>query len=158
MLTISNISKGFGQKTLFTNISLNVLTGERFGLVGPNGAGKTTLFSIILGESEADSGKIEFARGIKVGYLPQETTVLGEETVAEMATSIYPEFTEIYKVLREEPNPDAPERIHAVERFVELDGYTLLKRKRILAGLAFRPEDYDAPAQSLSGGWIMART
>ena len=70
MLTISKISKGFGQKTLFTNISLNVLTGERFGLVGPNGAGKTTLFSIILGQSEADSGKIELARGIKVGYLP----------------------------------------------------------------------------------------
>ena len=104
MLTISKISKGFGQKTLFTNLSLNILTGERFGLVGPNGAGKTTLFSIILGESEADSGKIELARGIKVGYLPQETTVLGEETVAEMATSIYPEFTEIYKVLREESN------------------------------------------------------
>ena len=156
MLTISQISKGFGQKTLFTNISLNVLAGERFGLVGPNGAGKTTLFSIILGETESDSGKIELARGIKVGYLPQETAVLGEETVAEMATSIYPEFTEIYKVLREEPNPDAPERIHAVERFVELDGYTLeAKAKRILAGLAFRPEDYDAPAQSLSGGWIM---
>ena len=101
------------------------MAGERFGLIGPNGAGKTTLFSIILGESEAESSKIELARGIKIGYLPQETAVLGEETVAEMATSIYPGFTEIYKILRAEPNPDAPERIHAVKRFVELDGYTL---------------------------------
>ncbi len=156
MLTISQISKGFGQKTLFTDISLRVLAGERYGLVGPNGAGKTTLFNIILGEGEPDSGEIELERGIKIGFLPQETAPAGEETVAELAASVDPELTEIYKVLREQPDPDAPERIDAMERFVELDGYSLeAKAKRILAGLAFRHEDYDVPAHTLSGGWIM---
>ena len=156
MLTVSQISKGYGQKTLFTNISLRLLRGERVGLVGPNGAGKTTLFSIILGAEESDSGEIELERGTRIGYLPQESAPAGEETVAELATSISPEITEIYNTLRAFPDPDAPERLAAVERFVELDGYSLeAKAKRILAGLAFRHEDYDMPAKTLSGGWIM---
>jgi ATP-binding cassette subfamily F protein 3 len=156
MLTVSKISKGYGQKTLFTEISLRLLRGERFGLVGPNGAGKTTLFSIILGNTEPDSGEIELERGTRIGFLPQESAPTGEETVAELASSISPELTKIYASLRAHPDPDAPERLTAIERFVELDGYSLeAKAKRILAGLAFRPEDYDVPANTLSGGWIM---
>ncbi|MDA9317356.1 ABC-F family ATP-binding cassette domain-containing protein [bacterium] len=156
MLTVSQISKGYGQKTLFTNISLRLLRGERVGLVGPNGAGKTTLFSIILGAEESDSGEIELERETRIGYLPQESAPAGEETVAELATSITPELTDIYNTLRAFPDTEAPERLAAVERFVELDGYSLeAKAKRILAGLAFRHEDYDMPAKTLSGGWIM---
>lgn len=156
MLTVSKISKGFGQKTLFTDISLRLLRGERVGLVGPNGAGKTTLFSIILGDVESDAGLIELERDTRIGFLPQESAPTGEETVAELATSISPEFTAIYKTLREHPHPDAPERLDALEQFVDLDGYSYeAKAKRILAGLAFRPEDFDVPAHTLSGGWIM---
>ncbi|MGZ0706831.1 ribosomal protection-like ABC-F family protein [Coraliomargarita sp. W4R53] len=156
MLTVSQISKGFGQKTLFTDISLRLLRGERIGLVGPNGAGKTTLFSIIMGELESDSGEIELERGTIIGFLPQESAPAGDETVAELATSISPEFTQIYKTLREVTDPNASERLSAIERFIELDGYNLeAKAKRILAGLAFRHEDYDMPAKTLSGGWIM---
>lgn len=156
MLTISQISKGFGQKTLFSDISLRLLRGERIGLVGPNGAGKTTLFSIILGDTEADSGEIELERDTRIGFLPQESAPTGDETVAELAASTSPELTEIYRILREHPAPDAPERIEAIARFVELDGYNLeAKAKRILAGLAFRSEDFDMPARTLSGGWIM---
>jgi ATP-binding cassette subfamily F protein 3 len=156
MLTVSKLSKGFGQKTLFTDISLRLLRGERLGLVGPNGAGKTTLFSIILGESESDSGLIELERDTRIGFLPQESAPTGEETVAELATSISPEFTAIYNTLREHPDPNDSERLDALERYVELDGYNLeAKAKRILAGLAFRSEDFDLPAHTLSGGWIM---
>jgi ATP-binding cassette subfamily F protein 3 len=156
MLTISQISKGYGQKTLFSDISLRLLRGERIGLVGPNGAGKTTLFSIILGETEADSGEIELERDTRIGFLPQESAPTGDETVAELAASTSPELTEVYRVLREYRSPEAAEHIEAIERFVELDGYSLeAKAKRILAGLAFRSEDYDIPAKTLSGGWIM---
>ena len=105
MLTVSQISKGFGQKTLFTDISLRLFRGERIGLVGPNGAGKTTLFSIIMGEIESDCGEIELERGTRIGFLPQESAPAGDETVAELATSISPEFTKIYKSLREYPDP-----------------------------------------------------
>ena len=156
MLTVSQITKGFGQKTLFTDISLRLLCGERIGLVGPNGAGKTTLFSIIMGDLEADSGEIELERDTRIGFLPQESAPAGDETVAELAASISPEFTKIYKTLREHPDPNSPERLDATERFIELDGYSLeAKAKGILAGLAFRAEDFDMPAKTLSGGWIM---
>ena len=72
MLTFSKLSKHFGPKTLFTDISMRILRRDRIGLVGPNGAGKTTLFSIILGEIEPDAGKVELERGAVVGFLPQE--------------------------------------------------------------------------------------
>ncbi|MEO0509947.1 MAG: ABC-F family ATP-binding cassette domain-containing protein [Verrucomicrobiota bacterium] len=156
MLTFSQISKGYGPKTLFSNVSFRLLRGERVGLVGPNGAGKTTLFSIALGQTESDSGEVELERGTRIGFLPQESAPAGEETVTELATSITPEFEEIYRTFQSHPDPDSPKRLAAIERFVELDGYTLeAKAKRILAGLAFRPEDYDVPAHTLSGGWIM---
>jgi ATP-binding cassette subfamily F protein 3 len=156
MLTVSQLSKGYGQKTLFTDISLRLLRGDRIGLVGPNGAGKTTLFSIILGDNEPDAGLVELERDIVIGFLPQESAPTGEETVAELATSVSDEFTKIYQTLRDHPDPDAPEHLDAMERFVDLDGYTLeAKAKRILSGLAFRSDDFDVPAHTLSGGWIM---
>ncbi len=62
----------------------------------------------------------------------------------------------IYTTLRTHTDPDSPERLVSIEQFVELDGHNLeAKAKRILAGLAFRPEDFDKPAHTLSGGWIM---
>jgi len=156
MLTISQISKGFGPQILFTDISFRLQRGERVGLVGPNGAGKTTLFSIILGQTESDSGEIETERDIRIGFLPQESAPTGEETVIELAASVSPELTKIFATLRAHPDPNASERISAMERFVELDGYSLeAKAKRILAGLAFHHEDFDKPAHTLSGGWIM---
>jgi ATP-binding cassette, subfamily F, member 3 len=156
MLTVSQVSKGFGPQTLFTEVSLRLLSGDRVGLVGPNGTGKTTLFSIILGDAEADSGKIELERGTRIGFLPQESAPTGEETVTELATSVSPELENVFAVLREHPSPDTPEHLEALEKFVELDGHNLeAKAKRILAGLAFRPEDFEKPAHTLSGGWIM---
>ena len=156
MLTISKISKAFGSKVLFSEISFRLQRGERVGLVGPNGAGKTTLFSIILGEGEPDAGEIETERNVRIGFLPQESAPTGDETILELAASVSTEMTKIYNTLRENPEPNAGKRLAALERFVELDGYGIeAKAKRILAGLAFQQGDFDNPARTLSGGWIM---
>jgi ATP-binding cassette subfamily F protein 3 len=156
MLTVHNVTKGFGPQVLFKEISLRLNKGERVGLVGPNGAGKTTLLSIILGELESDAGGVEFERGSRIGYLPQESAPVGNETVLELAAATTPELQTLYATFREYPDPDAPERLSATERFVELDGYTLeAKAKQTLSGLAFRQEDLHKPAHTLSGGWIM---
>jgi ATP-binding cassette subfamily F protein 3 len=156
MLTLSNLSKRFGPKILFREVSLRMARGEKMGLVGPNGAGKTTLLSILLGESESDEGKIEWERGTRIGYLPQESAPTGEETVLELATSVSPELKEALATLRARPDPESPERAEAQERFAELDGFSLeAKAKKVLSGLAFQQDDFLQPARTLSGGWIM---
>src|SRR5438067_11886501 len=100
MLTISGLTKAFGGRTLFADVSLQVNRQDRIGLVGPNGAGKTTLFSIILGQESADGGKISCERGVSIGYLPQENAPVGDETVIELATALTPEYTRLRRILK----------------------------------------------------------
>src|SRR5262245_62084990 len=100
MLTISEISKAYGGRTLFSDVTLQVNRGDRMGLVGPNGAGKTTLFSLMLGNVSPDTGTISFQRGSTVGYLPQESAPAGEETVLELATAISPEIVKLQAQLK----------------------------------------------------------
>ena len=156
MLTLSKVSKRYGPKILFREISLRMLRGERMGLVGPNGAGKTTLFSILLGELEEDEGEIEWERNVQIGYLPQESAPTGEETVLELATAIDQQLAETLKILREHPDEEDPERLEALEKYAEMEGYTLeAKAKKTLSGLSFHVDDFNKPAKTLSGGWVM---
>jgi ATP-binding cassette subfamily F protein 3 len=135
MLTIADVSKSYGTRELFAEVSLFIARTDRLGLVGPNGAGKSTLFNLILGEEKHDSGTIEWERGADFGYLPQESAPAGDETILHIATS--------GKKL--EPSDDD----------YDID-YTLEPRaKKILAGLGFKEGDADKPAKTFSGGWVM---
>ena len=79
----------------------------------------------------------------------------GDETVLELTTAISGDLEKVIQTLRTSTD-DSPERAHALERFAELDGYNLEARaKKILVGLAFQQSDFDKPAKTLSGGWIM---
>jgi len=156
MLTVSQVTKAFGGRTLFENASLQINPGDRIGLIGANGAGKSTLFSLILGESAPDEGAINLQRGKTVGFLPQESAPSGDETVLQLATSITPEMTAAYAKMRRFPDEDSPEHHEAAAVFLENDGYNLeAKAKSILDGLAFREADFHRPARTMSGGWIM---
>jgi ATP-binding cassette subfamily F protein 3 len=136
MLTLADVSKSYGTRELFADVSLFVARTDRYGLVGPNGAGKTTLFNLILGEESPDNGTIEWERGADFGYLPQESAPVGDETVLQIATSgkkLVPENDDDYDI-----------------------DWTLEPRaKKILAGLGFRETDHEKPAKSFSGGWVM---
>ena len=163
MLTLSEISKAYGGRILFDDVTLQLNREDRIGLVGPNGAGKSTLFSIILGDEEADSGKVMKERNVVLGYLPQESAPVGDETILELATAISPEFAKLRKIILAWDSDhhvaaDHVEEIHddAHNRFHELGGYQLdAKAKQILSGLGFREKDFDRPARELSGGWVM---
>src|SRR5271154_440066 len=127
MLTLSEISKAFGGRVLFADVTLQLNREDRLGLVGPNGAGKTTLFSIILGDGEADSGKVMKERNVVLGYLPQENAPVGDETVMELATAISPEFVKLRRLILAWDSDHHVEEIHddAHNRFHELGGYQL---------------------------------
>ena len=71
MITINNLSKSYGTRVLFDNLSFSVGKGEKIGLVGRNGYGKTTLLKMITGEAEYDSGEIQIPKNYKIGYLKQ---------------------------------------------------------------------------------------
>ncbi len=71
VLSIKNLSKGFGGRTLFDHVNLEVAGGERIALLGDNGTGKSTLIKILMGEEEPDGGKLRKGPTVKVGYLPQ---------------------------------------------------------------------------------------
>lgn len=71
VLTIKNLKKSFGDRTLFSDVNLEVVGGERIALLGDNGTGKSTLIKILMGEEEPDSGKIRLGPTVKIGYLPQ---------------------------------------------------------------------------------------
>ncbi|MDQ6765576.1 MAG: ABC-F family ATP-binding cassette domain-containing protein, partial [Verrucomicrobiota bacterium] len=140
---------------LFEDASLQVNRGDRIGLVGPNGAGKSTLFSLILGEASPDVGKVALERAASVGFLPQENAPGGDETVLELATAISPELTKVQRILKTTPE-DSPEHHEALHAFDEHGGWQIEpKAKRILHGLAFRESDFERPAKTLSGGWVM---
>lgn len=83
MISVSNVSKAYPGKVLFEDLSFTMSKGERLGLVGRNGCGKSTLLKIIIGELQADSGKVVFPKGYRLGYLSQhlefnQPTVLQE--------------------------------------------------------------------------------
>src|SRR5215813_14614901 len=163
MLTLSSIRKTYADRVLFADATLQVNREDRIGLVGPNGAGKTTLFSIILGQVTPDEGEVTFQRGLSFGYLPQENTPVGGETVIELATGISPDYIRLRRILKawEADHPVEalhPEDVHddVHDRFNELGGYRLeAKAKQILVGLSFRERDFDRPAREMSGGWVM---
>ena len=155
MLTVAQLSKSFGGRTLFEGASLQVNRGDRVGLVGPNGAGKTTLFSLILGDASPDEGRVAMERSATVGFLPQETATAGDETVLELACSISTGMAKALRTMKTTPD-DSHEHHDALAIFDELGGWQLEpKAKRILAGLAFRESDFSREARKLSGGWIM---
>ena len=81
-LQISSLTKSYGDRLLFADISFGISEGQRIGLIAKNGTGKTTLLNIIAGKEDADSGEVIFRRDLRIGYLdqnpkiPEDTTVL----------------------------------------------------------------------------------
>lgn len=71
ILNIEHISKTFGDKTIFDDVSLGVHQGDKIGVLGVNGTGKSTLLKIIAGQETADEGEVIFGRGIRTAFLPQ---------------------------------------------------------------------------------------
>ena len=72
MLNIINLSKEYGDNILFSDLSFNVLTGDRIALIGANGSGKSTLMDIIANENTPDNGKVTIKKNIAVAYLKQD--------------------------------------------------------------------------------------
>ena len=170
VLQLTGISKSFGGRTLFSDLTWRLDPGERIGLVGPNGAGKSTLCRIIAGVHAPDSGRIVTPRGYRVGYLPQEMSGAEDgtgRTVLDEVLSGCPEILEIEAricVLHAAMHGVSGQALDALvaefgeleTRLTVLEGHSLRARAQaILSGMGFRNDDADRPMAEFSGGWQM---
>ena len=95
ILTVSNLSHGFGDRAIFHNVSFRLLKGEHIGLIGANGEGKSTFMNIITGKLMPDEGKIEWAKNVKVGYLDQHAALTKGMTIRSVLQSAYADLFEM---------------------------------------------------------------
>jgi ATP-binding cassette subfamily F protein 3 len=164
-----NVSLTFSRRILFNDIGFQVEPGHRIGLVGPNGSGKTTLLRLLTGEVSPHAGEIRVTEGTRVGYLRQDIhETLSGATLQSVVDSIpgrvqlRKEIQRIEEALKATDQGDAKQeklafRLAEVhERMADLNRhYPSHSAEKILAGLGFKPDDFETPVSSLSGGWKM---
>jgi ATP-binding cassette subfamily F protein 3 len=167
MLNISNISKSYGERVLFSGVTFNVGMKDRIAVIGQNGTGKTTLFEIICGNVSPDSGAVAIRRGTTIGYLrqdiePKRGRRLLEEVAQSAAhiTSLAHKIQEVQEDLAEEKDPDELQALmrelgELQHAFESGGGYNAEYEARIiLSGLGFAETDFNRPLSEFSGGWL----
>src|SRR5438309_2367133 len=169
MIQLNSAGKRFGHKLLFDGVSLLITAQDRVGLVGANGTGKTTFLKILAGLESLDYGSASVAKGIDIGYLPQDGLALSGRTVLAECMSVFARLQAIEKELEQLTSRMAEvdhtsaeyeqiaERYHQIEHeFRVHDGYAIEAQVgTVLAGLGFRPEDWHRQTEEFSGGWQM---
>ncbi len=165
ILTANNLGQAFGAFDVFTNISGSIPNDGKVGLVGPNGIGKTTLLLVLAGITKPTDGVVHWARGSKLGYLPQESA----QAFSEQENTVYDEMTAVFAGLKDEEaklrqmedemtQGDVSEEFleqygAALEKFELAGGYDYETRiRQVLQGLGFDEADWQMPLQHLSGG------
>ncbi|MDO6519688.1 ABC-F family ATP-binding cassette domain-containing protein [Zobellia uliginosa] len=153
LLTVENISKSYGERVLFNNLSFGINKGQKIALIAKNGTGKTSILNIMSGLDSPDSGQVNYRKGIRVSFLDQEPNLDGNLTVEQ---TIFASENEILRVihayenaLKNPEDADAYQvAFEAMDRFNAWDFETLYKQ--ILFKLKL--EDLDAKVGLLSGG------
>ncbi|MEW6505293.1 MAG: ribosomal protection-like ABC-F family protein [Chloroflexota bacterium] len=161
MLSVQNLSKSFGIKTIFRGVSFNLNAGERIGLVGANGCGKTTLLRILIGKEKADSGTVRFIPAtLRIGYLPQRVEFEPQETLQGYLHRLQGDLTLLSQRLADVAaalmNP-----VHSSELQAEYDALlsqieaaaqSAGETPKIMAGLGLDHLPPDLRVSALSGG------
>ena len=167
MLRLEHIGKIYPTGEVLKDVSWEVKSGDRIGLVGVNGAGKSTQLKIIAGEIEPTSGEIIRPNSLHIAYLTQEFEVDPERIVRDEFWRAFGEANQAHQDLnrvQHEMQTATPEQLDKLineldrlqRRFEALDGYGLEARiEKILPDLGFAQEDADRLVDSFSGGWQM---
>jgi len=172
LVVLEDVTLFFADRMILDAVSLRLGHGDRVGLVGANGSGKTTVMRIVAGEQEIDDGAVTRARGIRVGWLPQDLVVEGGRSLLDFILSSVPGRQELDRELAaaeaelEAAHRDGAgdddllegaariaelhERIDHFERF-----FSEHEALGILAGLGFAPGDEHRDLGEFSGGWKM---
>lgn len=159
---VQKLSKNFGVRVLFKDVSFELRRGERLGLIGANGAGKSTLLKCLIGEEEYDDGTFVVSEGESIGYLQQDIAFDADITLRQVITEAWQDVLSLESQLKAveaemQANPEDVVLMNRYakmqERFEWLGGYEYESMSRkIVQGLGFSEEDMDRPARQFSGG------
>lgn len=152
-LQVENISKSYGDRTLFSEISFNINEGDKIALVAPNGTGKSSLLKILAGVEHSDrGGEVKFMKDIRVAFLDQDTAFDAKRTIFEEVYSrmgdISPELREYEAALASGDEKRLEQAISAMDAS---DGWNVEQKiRQVLTSLKI--ERWDQPMGELSGG------
>ena len=153
-LSVENLSKSFGAKPLFNNISLNISEGDKVGLIAKNGAGKTTMLNIIAGKDTPEGGKIWVHKDVKVCFLDQEPEFDLEKTVIEnIFDHKHPviDAVKAYEALIAEEDPDVDVLTDVMGKMDELSAWDFENKVHQILG-RLKIGTLTQKANKLSGG------
>lgn len=163
ILEVKNLSHGFGDRTIFENVSFRLLKGEHIGLVGANGEGKSTFMSIVTGKLQPDEGKVEWSKYVTAGYLDQHAVLEKGMTVRDVLRTAFDELfkteeriNKIYMSMAKE-GADVDALMEEVgelqDRLETRDFYTLdAKIDEVARALGVMDFGMDTDVTDLSGG------
>jgi ATP-binding cassette subfamily F protein 3 len=167
VLTGSGLSKAFGQRVLFSDVTVTLSPGRRMALVGGNGTGKTTLLEILAGEQAPDGGTVIRPSTLTLAYLPQDRTeapdgsaldeaLRGAGGIVDLARRIDELHHAVAGTTGSQHDRLLRELGDAQSAFEQHGGYAVeAEAHRVLAGLGFTGADRRRPLAELSGGWRM---
>lgn len=164
ILTVKNLSHGFGDRAIFEDVSFRLLKGEHIGLIGANGEGKSTFMNIITRKLEPDAGKVEWAKNVRVGYLDQHTSLEKGMTIRDVLNSAFQylfdlesEINKMYEKMAEVDPDEMQQLLDEVgviqDTLTNNDFYIIdAKVEEIARGLGLEEIGLDREVQDLSGG------
>lgn len=162
LVLATELAKSYGAQDVLTGLSFEVPHQARIALVGPNGSGKTTLLRLMAGLEPVTQGRIQRARGLRIGYLPQQGQLEGAQTLWEAMETVFAHLQAQARQLQHlemamaDPALGQEALEHygpLLEAFQAAGGYTYPTRiEHVLVGLGFAPRDFRRPLDHLSGG------
>lgn len=160
MITITNLSMTFGSRLLFDEVNLNLISGNRYGLVGANGTGKSTFMKLLADEEEPALGEIMISHNARIGWLKQDHFRYENDKIIHAVLRGKPE---LWNAIQEKETliendiwtEETGSRLGELEGIIaELDGYTAeTLAEKILLGLGIPAKDNHKPLNTLSGGY-----
>ena len=164
ILTVQNLSHGFGDRAILNDVSFRLLKGEHIGLIGANGEGKSTFMNIITRKLQPDEGKIEWAKNVRVGYLDQHAVLERGMTIRDVLKSAFQylidtetRIGELYMEMGDatpEQMDDMLAEVGELQEMLDSNDFYIIDAKveEVARGLGILDVGLDRDVTDLSGG------
>lgn len=164
ILTVKNLSHGFGDRAIFEDVSFRLLKGEHIGFIGANGEGKSTFMNIITGKLMPDEGKVEWSNRVRVGYMDQHAHLEKGNSIRDVLRGAFQYLFDLEKEMLDmydkmaDATPEELDKmmndIGTIQDMLDHNGFYVIDAKidEVAAGLGLKDVGLDKDVMDLSGG------